>query len=370
MKTALLLLFGLIISSESWAVELSEKQLMYLKQTAASELRQIESQRLSVQSQSVFDHADRVAESTASLTRRASNDKPLLMRHIDQLDDAALREAMLDQWLSKQLQKPANSDQELAVLESLTRETQHVLISHHEMPGHTMPAFNVAQRSRNLLAFRQRQLEARTMADNHESLIAALQAAPESETFYTATLAAESLSHRQKLELITHFHLELISDPFAAQALLALLDRNAPEPNVLSDVITHGDLTSARRAVRTIGTEAHFQPVAEQALARPEIGGLAIQAWLATGGDSDQKLWPLLDDPSLGVDAARALAAHSNRLIETIEAEINSANPTARARMLLALKLRDSQASRSLLEQLLSADWLSQQQRAEVASWL
>lgn len=379
MKRSLLLLSFMVCftsySSLGLAVEMTEHEFASLKVSAELQISTYRAQSIRAHLNSKHSSADsaRILSHSAGIEKRISAPEETSLEVFDRIRteaDPALQEAMLNVWLSGQAEKERNTLDEINALETLRERQPVVWIPHHEMVHHTMPAFNIALRAQNLVQFRDRQNQARRLVNDFDQLIEAFSAENGSEQFQAAEIAGRQVAETRRFELIRHFQRQLPKNPRAAHALVSLAGAGDMYPAALADVVRLGHLSAARQAIRMTMGRADSRFLAEQALSRPEIGGLAIEAWLESGGDADARLWPLLADPDLGADAANALAIHSGELIERIESSIHQAAPVARLRMLLALKLRNSAASKALLQRLLEAEWLSQQQQMEVASWL
>ena len=159
----------------------------------------------------------------------------------------------------------------------------------------------------------------------------------------------------------------------AAIARLKLAELDSRYHSQLIAVVHHAPLDLARKALIQAMEDGVVQldAVVKQAFQRPEIGGLAVAAYEAAGLKQAEMLWDALAQMHLGADAARVLAKTASDLEKRVASSIDTANPIARSRMLLALKLRNTEASHALLARILqSAEWLTAQQRVEVASWL
>ena len=369
------MVFLMTCSNLGLAIEMSELEFASLKASAEIEISNYREQ--SVQNQLNVSHlsvdSTRMTPESAGVEKRIAAPQGISTQVFNRIQaeaDPALQEAMLDRWLSNIAQKASSTADEIQALETIRHKSPVVLIPHHEMVHHTMPAFNIGLRARNLLQLRERQTQARQLSNDFEQLVQAFSSEAGSEDFLAAEIASRAIPELQKSRLIEHFQRQLPQNPEAASALISIADSARLSQETMADVIRLGDLSSARQALRMNMGNVDRRALAEQALARPEIGGLAIQAWLESGGDADARFWSLLADLDLGADAARALAEHSTQLTEKIESEIHQAAPVARLRMLLALKLRNSPDSKALLNRLLDAEWLSPQQRMEVASWL
>lgn len=372
------LLFTVFLMTHSnlgLAVEMTEHELASLKASAEIQISNYRKQSVRIQ----LNVRNPSADSTRRMPQSRRVEKRIaapegistqVFNRIQTETDPALQEAMLDTWLTSQTRKASNTPDEIQALETIRDMQPVVWIPHHEMVHHTMPAFNIALRARNLLQFRDRQNQARDLVSDLDQLIDAFSAEKGSERFLAAEIAGSQMAETQRFELVRHFQQQLPQNPQAAHVLVSLAAVGEMHATTMTDIVRLGHPSAARQALRMTMGKAEGHLLAEQALSRPEIGGLAIEAWLKSGGDADDRLWPLLADPDLGADAASALAAHSGQLIERIESSIHDAAPMARLRMLLALKLRNDEASRALLQRLLEAEWLSPQQQMEVASWL
>ena len=286
--------------------------------------------------------------------------------------DPVAREARWSAWLDALASSDRLQAREVQALAELENSAPVAGVPHHDFPSRTVPAFALAPRAAVLLARHALSSRAYELAARPGPLIEALDSKVNSSAFaaglqalafVSPTLLAEVVEmHRQRKPLAT-----------GSSRILLKAAEVAPEyQNLLPAIIGHGDTTTARRALRLAIDRAspQLQAVAAAALARGELGGLALTAATQAGMHPDRFCWALLEDPALGADAARMLAEQSERLLEEIAARIDDASPLARLRMLLALRLRGSENARSMLGELARASWLSEQQRGEVLSWL
>lgn len=358
---------SLLISSPSWSAKLYDIELFGLKQSAED--------RYSAHEQGLADRqAARSSISAApepEFAQALQGEKNTLMFEWIQAEpDPLMKEALLSVWLSSVAASSQPLAFDTAALESLVGTRPVIRIPHHEMVHHSMPAFNIAQRASNLLALQRRHQQAALLTNDSAAWSAAWLQSPDSEQFKAAELAFKNSTVIEQQQLISRLQGQLEQRPNLSKALSRMLAHFGHEPALAADIIQFGTVVDARAVLRMISAHGNALELAELALTRPEIGGLAIQVWLDNGGVADQKLWSLLDDPYLGADAARALAVHSKTLTTQIQQTIESSKPLARARMLLALKLRNSDASISLLNQLIKAEWMSDAQLQLVSSWL
>lgn len=284
------------------------------------------------------------------------------------VSDPALREAVLQLWLDRIAADPLLSDIERTTLQGLIDYSPSVWIEHHEAGGHAMPAFAVAMRARALLDFDQRAREANWLAERPGALLAQLQSAPGDDALAVAQLAIERLTPKQRRELAA----QLIQQPASRardRAALTLARLSAEHEPLLTWGVAHAGLSEARQALQLAIelSSPELPELVKQAAARPELGGLVVEAHVLAGA-AVETLWTWLDDPELGADASRVLAARPGLAAE-VEARIGTAPPRARLRMLLALKLSKSADARALLAQLADAEWLQPAQREVLRQW-
>lgn len=299
------------------------------------------------------------------------------LQRADAEPDPQLREALLERWLRdwapERRSGPAIEASTLDRVEALTRFEPIVRVGHHEHPGRFVPAFNVAGQARNRLhriAVRDRAdelLRRPETPDILEPLLRGPKSArlPEAATplaFEAAVTALAELSGERRRPLVAALRSQLTADRTgtgnsAGPALLELHERGAlSDDSVLLDLVRHAETSVAAAALRR--TDRAGDPVLKSeavrtALARPGLGGLAM-ARAAASPDPDLAAapWSLLDDPGLGGDAALALARNAPALESGVEARYPNATKRERLRMQLALQLRDTRASRSLLARL------------------
>ncbi|MEX2499201.1 MAG: hypothetical protein WD397_10045 [Wenzhouxiangellaceae bacterium] len=286
--------------------------------------------------------------------------------------DSLAREAQWSAWLDSLKAAHLLDPVEIETLETLAGHSAQVGIPHHEFPSRTVPAFQVANRAQVLMARDTARRRAVELADSPEQLTAALDDGPGSQEFATGLLALEIASSATLSEVVSRYRFGQPAQAGDAQVVLKVAKTDAAFMYLLPEIIEFGDVASARNAIRVAvdGRVAMLPEVAAKALDRPELGGLALTAAQRAGMHPDRFCWGLLDNPSLGADAARLLAAHSAELIDEVRHRVESASRPARMRMLLALKLRDSEEARELLAELAGASWLTDQQRREVRAWL
>ncbi|MAS05788.1 MAG: hypothetical protein CMP07_07675 [Xanthomonadales bacterium] len=285
--------------------------------------------------------------------------------------DPAAREAQWSAWLDRLAGSGVVQPHQVQALVELKTRAPVVGIPHHEFPSRTMPAFAVAARAEVLLARHARASRARKLARRPGELAEALESVPGSPAFEAGLEALHLVSPALLANLVDPYRQHA---PFSAAASRILLEaaEAAPEQlHLLPEIIRLGDAGTARRALRLAIDRGLPQlgGIADAALSRRELGGLSLIAARQSGMHPDRFCWPLLGDPSFGADAARMLAAESDRLTEEISARVAEASGLARLRMLLALRMRDTEASRALLAELAEAPWLTEQQRREVRSW-
>jgi len=285
------------------------------------------------------------------------------------VDDPALREAALNLWLDQLAARPMLNDAERDALQALPEQLPVVWIAHHEAGGRAMPAFAVSVRARSLLDFDRRWRKAAVLAERADLLLAALVDAADSETLVTLELAVEQLAPEQQRVLA----LRLPNQP-ASQArdrtALKLARRSAEHESLLPWLVARAGLAEARQALQFAieMSSPELPEVAARAIARPELGGLVVEAQLLSGG-SIERLWSWLDEPQLGADAARVLAERLPGLAAEVRARINAAPIQARLRMLLALKLSGDAEARALLALLAESEWLQPSQREVLRRW-
>lgn len=307
----------------------------------------------------------------ATLTGRGAAPAALIDA-IRAVPDSLAREAQWSAWLDSRKSAQRLDPVEIETLEMLADHSPLVGIAHHEFPSRTVPAFQVADRARVLLARDAARHRAGELTELPEQLMAALDAGPGSQEFATGLLALEVASSATLSDVVSRYRSGQPMPAGDAQVLLKVAKTDAAFMDLLPEIIEFGDLASARNAIRlAMDRRVEMLPeVAAKALDRSALGGPALTAAQRAGMHPDHYCWGLLDDPSLGADAARLLAAHSAELIDKIRDRVDSASRPARMRMLLALKLRDSEQARELLAELAGAPWLTDQQRREVRAWL
>lgn len=286
--------------------------------------------------------------------------------------DSVAREAQWSAWLDSLKAAKLLAPVEIEALQTLADHSPVAGIAHHEFPSRTVPAFQVADRAQVLMARDTVRRRAGELADSPERLMAALDDGPGSQAFAAGLLALEIASSATLSEVVSSYRSGQPMPAGDAQVLLKVAKTDAAFLDLLPEIIAFGDLASARSAVR-VAVDLRVETLPEaaaKALDRPELGGLALTAAQHAGMHPDRYCWGLLEDPSLGADAARLLAADSAELVDKIRLRVDSASRPARMRMLLALKLRDSDEARALLAELAGAPWLTDQQRREVRAWL
>lgn len=286
--------------------------------------------------------------------------------------DAAAREAQWSAWIDSFAAADELQPRDLEALAALRKSTPIVGIPHHEFPSRTVPAFAVAARAAVLLARHARLSRSRELADRNDELANSLKAPLGSPAFVAGLDALGFVSAESLAGIVEKFRKHERNGLAAARILLKAAEVDSNYWALLPEIVRRGDAATGRRALRlALDLGAPQLPdIAGVALARAELGGLALVAARRSGMHPDEFCWTLLGDPVLGADAARMLAAESNRLFEEISARIEEAPALARLRMLLALRLHGTDASHAMLAELVEATWLSEQQRREVRSWL
>lgn len=314
----------------------------------------------------------REAAQRIDLLDRQASDAGGLIGEIGSELEPASREAQWSAWLRSVGLSDSLAPLELEALAALRQSTPVVGIPHHEFPSRTVPAFDLPARAAALLTRHQQSSRARDLAGKPDELDAALTAGVGSQRFADGLQALEFLP-AESLADVVEAQLEQSSWTRAESMVLAKAAELDPENGtLLTEVVRRGDVRTARRALVLAMYRGipELPEIAAAALARGQLGGLALTAAAQSGMHPDDFCWSLLGDPSLGADAARMLAESSDRLISEISARIQGTAGPARLRMLLALRLRGSHASRRMLGDLVEAPWLSEQQRLEIRAWL
>lgn len=307
-----------------------------------------------------------------SLADRATGAEALIDAIATETDPAA-REAQWSAWLDTLAR--TSSEYGPVVLERLAvlaDSAPVVGIPHHEFPSRTMPAFSVAGRADALLARHDRLNRARRLAASPEELARALEADAGSPRFDSGLDALALVSPELLSGVVETARRNGIRSGAAARIALAAAKVDSDYSELLPQVVERGETAVAIDAIRLAMDRSvpELREIAVVALGRPELGGLSLAAARQAGMHPDDYCWALLGDLAVGADAARLLAQHSVRLTHTIASRVDKSPPLARLRMLLALRLRDSDAARGLLGELADAPWISEQQRREVRSWL
>lgn len=315
---------------------------------------------------------DRAARDRIDAVHRQGKAPAAVIEAIRAVANPLAREAQWNAWLDSLTTIARLDTAQIRALQRLADQPPVLGVPHHEFPSRTVAAYQVADRARALLARDAARRRAAGLAGSPKALVGALDAPPGTRDFTDGLLALEQASARTLSQVVARHRDAVSSSPSAARVLLEAARSDYAYLDLLPRVVAHGDPETARRAIRFgLARQAEvMQEIALEALARPELGGLALRAALQAGMHADAFCWGLLDDPSLGADAARLLAADSEKLIEEIRRRIGSASSPARMRMLLALKLRNSPEARELLVELVEAPWLSEQQEREVRAWL
>lgn len=358
-------LIGLLLSvSPAWAEAPIDEHEAALTSAAAPALVRI----------SPADH-DRLRAEAArrirSLTGRGM-DSHVLIESIRAEDDPVAREARWSAWLDALASSGQLQARDVLALAELEDSAPVAGIPHHDFPSRTVPAFALAPRAAVLLARHALSSRARELAARPGLLVEALDSEVGSSAFVAGLQALAFVSPALRAEVVD-MHRQRRPLAAGSSRILFRAAEVAPEyQHLLPAIVGHGDATTARRALRLAIDRAspQLRAVATAALTRGELGGLALTAATQAGMHPDLFCWALLGDPALGADAARILAAQSDRLLEEIAERIDDASPLARLRMLLALRLRGSENAHSMLGELARASWLSEQQRGEVLSWL
>lgn len=287
-----------------------------------------------------------------------------------ELQHPALAEAVWSRWLDRVAAAPVLLDTERAALERLVDRAPVSWIEHHEAGLHAMPAFAVAERARALLDFDRRWRAAAALLDRPDRLIRAITAsvAAEAVEFEVIELALQQAGPGMRAALIRQL-------PFAAPSVardraLLQLARLERAGQLLPALVADSTPWIAQQALIEAMEQGGSALVdaAAQAAARPELGGLAVEAHVRAGG-ALERLWDWLGDPDFGADAARVLAAEDALLVDRVRARIERAAPLARLRMLLALRLADRADADRLLAELEDADWLQPAQREVLQAW-
>lgn len=299
--------------------------------------------------------ADLVASARLDLSASAGLPKTVdeLVRAFERArdePDAVRREAMLSVWLREWVGPEPTAEPPSTVLQGLTSFEPVAKIVHHEHPERPMPAFHVAAHASNRLNEQSIRRLAATMVNRPASIGAALSTPVGSEAFRAGLRAAVRSSKAVRASLAGQFAAK--RGARADAATLALIDAGLIETGALVDVIAHAPSATALLALRKadlLDAESRAGAL-QQALARPELGGLpiAMAAALDLPGVVPQ-LWALLDDRDRGADAALALARTVPNLATQVDQRFATASHRARLRMRLALKLQDSPESRAWL---------------------
>lgn len=282
--------------------------------------------------------------------------------------DPARREVMISVWLREWVGPEPFVEPRPADLQRLVEFSPIVRVVHHEHPGRSMPAFNVAAHARNRLDEQTIRRVARALRDRPDAIRKALTSPAGSPAFLAGLRATVHASPDVRGSLADLFASKRAGD--ADASTLAFVDHGLIGQDALLDVIEFAPPATALQAVRRIDDlDVELRtPAIDAALDRPELGGLPVALAARHGGAVvNERLWTLLDDPGRGADAALALAQERKDLAEQIDQRFDFATPRARLRMLLALSLQDSPDSRTLLAELRKQRLSASEQRAAEA---
>ncbi|MEM1082043.1 MAG: hypothetical protein AAGH65_10725, partial [Pseudomonadota bacterium] len=298
---------GLMLFTAAHSTELNGLHFQGLKQQAERQFFQLE--------QSVIQQLRTESLQSLDRTEKALRADPLpgdvsssLFNAVMVEPDLLRREALISLWLDREVTQSNPAATSTEALQTIAMMEPVIMIPHHEMFHHYVPAFQLAKRAENQLQRQLRHDQALTLLSDPDGWVAAYSEPSGSERFKTAALAFRYSTTAQQSALIDQFHHRLESMPEAAQALVSMISLSAPDFELQRDIITIGDVSSARQVLLMASSSTDAKALAERALERPEIGGVAIQIWLEHGGIADQRLWPMLADPHLGADVAAALA--------------------------------------------------------------
>lgn len=316
---------------------------------------------------------ERLASAVREANRRIGSHPDGPAAAIESERDVAMREAMWSAWLDRLALRRGLETSEIEALTVAVSIRPRTFIRHHEAPHRAQPAFRVAARAAALLRRESIRRRAAELADAPgAALDALLRSEPASDGFRAAILALVESPAAERGRAAEELRRRVGVSPTAAAALIELYRADPGFERELKRVVVEAGAPMARRALRAaIEQRAEgLAGLARAALARGGLGGLDVAAWVAAGGDVDAVCWALLDDPASGLEAARALARSSGRLVATVRARFGSAGKLARSRMLLALRLRGSDRSRALLEELAGGGLLSRSELEAVTAWL
>ncbi|MDX1626669.1 MAG: hypothetical protein R3323_09150 [Wenzhouxiangellaceae bacterium] len=252
--------------------------------------------------------------------------------------DPVLAEALASVWIDRVVSRDRYDDTERKVLRRLEAREPAILVPHHEHPGRWMPALQVGRRAANLLDHARRLDRADVLADDGRALREALLAGEEPRV---VDLVIDRLEAADRPALATWL-LPRIGSGSAIDRAALRLGRTASDADLLQVLVEAGNVDAARAALLHGIDSAHadLALMAESALGRPEIGGLAVSALLAADPEQGRdRLWGLLGSEAFGADAARRLAAEPADLVAGVEEAWGGASPLARLRMRLALQL-------------------------------
>lgn len=364
-KFVALALFALLISiSPARAFDLSDGRSVAGPSIPTSGLIQV----------SGAEHArlrHEAAQQVRSLAARGS-DAGALIDAIDAELDPIAREAQWSEWLDLLAASSELQAIEVAALAELEKTLPVAGIPHHEFPARSVTAYALAERASVLLARHARKARARDLAATPDELSTVLDSDPASSAFAAGLEAMERIAPESLARLVETRMARTTLSRAASTVLLKAAEINPDHRGLLIDIVDRGNVATARQALLMAATRdvPELREIAAVALGRSEIGGLALTIARQSRLHPDDFCWTLLGDPALGADAARMLADDSSRLLAEVSLRIHGAPELARLRMLLALRLRGSEASHGLLSTLAESPWLTEQQRREVRSWL
>jgi hypothetical protein len=284
--------------------------------------------------------------------------------------DPAYREALLHIWLSEYIGPAPTDEPNAARFRRLLDSEPVVRVEHHDHPEHAVPAFNIAGLTRNRIGEQRIRIRGRELALEPASIPAALLSTHDPTEFRAALHALETVDPAIRSALFADPNRSFLKRPAGAEATLALAERGWLPADALVPLIEEADPEIALRAFRQ--SRSHDAPLRtlalDRALERPDLGGLPIaDAAQHTDPKLREAVWDLLDEPQRGADAALALARYADDLEARIDAGFDDAEPRARLRMLLALRLRSTPSSRAFLQQLRTQRLSSAEVRATEA---
>ncbi|NKI33806.1 hypothetical protein HFP89_01335 [Wenzhouxiangella sp. XN79A] len=285
--------------------------------------------------------------------------------------DPERREAMLSAWLRDWIGPEPGFPVPSGRLERLLDLPPTVRTLHPDHPGRSHPAFNVAMLARNRIAEQQLRTLAERWTDRPDAITTGLAAPPNGQEFRAALRALTRSAPAARDEVLDTLQNRLAKGARPDHVQLALVDKGLLGPDTLDALIDRAEPRVALAAFREAVRGASPGPVSllRRALDRPELGGLPVHhAARSSDASLRARVWGLLDEPERGADAALALAETAPGLEARIDRRFDAASERARLRMLLALHLRDSAASRRLLKAL-HEDRLTADESALVERW-